>query len=163
MSVSTRIIRFSAVLIGTTAALLGLGGVSAQADTKPGTMATPRLTINRPAGGQCQLTVITHVGMTPAQAQYQADNGATARIEIWADDLVYDNRLYKAPNGLLTVSRYDSGLVITAQPKVPCSYLNEDKSQNFDAEGDEIYAKVIFDGPGYSRMTKSSNVVNGRW
>ncbi|MEV0590574.1 hypothetical protein [Nonomuraea cavernae] len=163
MSLFKRTIRSAAVLASATAALLGLGAVSAHADTAPGVMAKPRLSINKLGGDQCQLTVITNVGMTQAQAQYQVDNGATVRIEVWADDLVYDNRVYKAPNALLTASKYDSGLIVTAQPKVPCSYLNEDKSQNFDAEGDEIYAKVIFEGPGYSRMAKNSNVVNGRW
>jgi hypothetical protein len=163
MSIYPRIIR-SAVVLGVAAtALLGLGAASAQADTKPGVMVTPRLTINELSDRQCQLTVITNVGMTQAQAQYQIDNGATARIEVWADDLVYDNRLYKAPNAVLTASRYSGGLIITTQPKISCHYLDEDKSTRFDAEGDEIYVKVIFDGPGYSPMSKNSNVVNGRW
>ncbi|GGO72130.1 hypothetical protein [Nonomuraea cavernae] len=163
MSILKRTIRTAAVLAGATAALLGLGTVSAHAGTAPGVMAKPRLTINKLGGDQCQLTVITTVGMTQAQAQYQVDNRATARIEVWADDLVYDNRVYKAPNALMTASKYDGGLIITAQPKLPCFYLDEDQSQNFDAEGDEIYVKVVFEGPGYSRMAKNSNVVNGRW
>jgi uncharacterized membrane protein len=160
MSIFTRT---AAVVAVASALALGLGAVPAQADTKPGVMAKPRLTITKANDSQCKLTVITNVGMTPAQAQYQIDNGATARIEVWADDLVYDNRVYKAPNGLMTVSRYDSGLIITAQPTLACQYLDEDESANFDAEGDEIYVKVIFEGPGYSRVSKSSNVVNGSW
>lgn len=163
MSIYPRIIRSAAVLGVAATAFLGLGVVSAQADTKPGVMVTPRLTINKFSNGECQLTVITNVGMTQAQAQYQIDNGATTRIEVWADDPIYDNRLYKAPNAVLTASRYSSGLIITAQPKIPCYYLDEDKGTDFDAEGDEIYVKVIFAGPGYSRMSKNSNVVNGRW
>ncbi|MFI6814098.1 hypothetical protein ACIBG7_16905 [Nonomuraea sp. NPDC050328] len=82
---------------------------------------------------------------------------------MWADDLVYDNRILKAPNAALTASRYGSGLVVTAQPTLPCSALDEDRSSNLDTEGDEIYVKVVFDGPGYPRLSKNSNVVRGRW
>jgi hypothetical protein len=163
MSIVKTIIRSAAVLGVATSALLSLGAVSAQADTKPGAMATPRLTINEVGGKECQVTIITNVGMTTAQAQYQIDNGATARLEVWADDLVYDNRIYNVPKGQLTASRYDGGLIITAQPQIPCYYLDEDKSVNFDSDGDEIYAKVIFEGPGYPRMKKNSNVVHGYW
>ncbi|MFI6483536.1 hypothetical protein ACIBH1_36790 [Nonomuraea sp. NPDC050663] len=144
------------------AVTLGLGTAPAHAGTEPGAMAKPRLTVNESAG-QCRLTVITSIGMSQAQAQYQIDNGASARIEVWADDLVYDNRLYKALPTAMTASRYDGGLIITGQPSVPCVRLDEDGPENFDTEGDEIYVKVVFEGPGYPRMSKSSNVVKGRW
>ncbi|GAA4079254.1 hypothetical protein [Nonomuraea soli] len=153
---------FTRVAAVAAAVTLGVGTAPAQAATGPGTMATPRLTINESAG-QCRLTVITSVGMSQAQAQYQIDNGASARIEVWADDLVYDNRLFKALPAAMTASRYDGGLIITGQPSVPCYRLDEDGPENFDTEGDEIYVKVVFDGPGYQRMSKSSNVVKGRW
>ncbi|MFI6814099.1 hypothetical protein ACIBG7_16910 [Nonomuraea sp. NPDC050328] len=65
----------SLALLGAVAAILGLGAAPAQADPKPGVMASPRLTIQQAGGGQCRLTVLTSVGMAQAQAQYQIDNG----------------------------------------------------------------------------------------
>ncbi|GAA3440895.1 hypothetical protein [Planomonospora venezuelensis] len=98
--------------------------------------------------------------MTNAQAQYLVGSGATARIEVWGDDPIYDNRLYKAPNATLSAGsdRNGGGLIILSHPTLDCKkYLDEDDV--YEGDEDEIYVKVVFEAPGYSRMTKNTNVV----
>ncbi|WP_066370313.1 hypothetical protein [Herbidospora mongoliensis] len=103
--------------------------------------------------------------MTNAQAQYLIDNGATARVEIWGEDVAYDNRMYKGRNATLSAvsDTNGGGLFIVSDYTLFCAkYLDEDNLAPYDT-GDEVYTKIIFEGPGYPRMTKNSNVVHGSY
>ncbi|WP_459803637.1 hypothetical protein [Herbidospora sp. RD11066] len=157
MSPITKAVRVAAL---TTVAVLALGNAPAHAADEAGKL-TARLTITG-SGSECRVLTVGKVGMTNAQAQYLVDNGATARVEVWADDPIYDNRVYKAPKAMLSAisDRNGGGLFIVSDVKLSCvSYLDEDDKPPFDY-GDEIYTKIIFEAPGYSRMTKSSNVIH---
>ncbi|TKK88843.1 hypothetical protein FDA94_12255 [Herbidospora galbida] len=132
----------------------------ALAADEPGKL-TARLTITG-SGTECRVLTVGKIGMTNAQARYLVDNGATARVEVWAEDAVFDNRVYKAPKATLSAisDRNGGGLFILSDLKLSCvNYLDEDDKPPYDY-GDEIYTKIIFDGPGYPRMTKKSNVVH---
>ncbi|WP_157556496.1 hypothetical protein, partial [Herbidospora yilanensis] len=110
----------------------------------------PRLTITG-SGTACRVLTVGKVGMTNAQAQYLVDNGATTRVEVWAEDTIYDNRVYEAPKASLsTISdRNGGGLFIVSDLRLSCvDYLDEDDKPPFDY-GDEIYTKIIFAAPGY--------------
>ncbi|MEU8386322.1 hypothetical protein, partial [Streptosporangium sp. NPDC048865] len=94
MSAVKRTARLAAALGTATALAVGLAATPAQADDIPGVL-TARLTITKEAAG-CRVLTFGKVGMTQAQAQYLVDNGARAQVEIWGEDAVYDNRLYRA-------------------------------------------------------------------
>ncbi|WP_066363058.1 hypothetical protein [Herbidospora mongoliensis] len=156
MSPFKKLTRVAAV---TAAAVFALGTPAHAAD-EAGKL-TARLVITG-GGSDCRIFTTGKVGMTNAQAQYLVDNGATARVEVWADDPIYDNRVYKGPKAtLIPVSdKNGGGLLIVSDLHLSCvSYLDEDDKPPFDY-GDEIYTKIIFEAPGYSRMTKSSNVIH---
>jgi hypothetical protein len=51
---------------------------------------------------------------------------------------------------------------LTAHLTIRCSLLDEDTS-SLEGAGDEIYAKITFEAPGCSRMTKKTNTVHGRY
>ncbi|GIH76449.1 hypothetical protein [Planobispora longispora] len=158
--VAERIARLIAGL-GVAVAAVAVPATPAQADDIPGKL-TAHLTITRTGPGlsNCKLVTLAKVGMTNAQAQYLVGNGAKARIEVWGDDPVYDNRLYKAPDASLSAGsdRNGGGLIILSHPTLNCGkYLDEDDV--YEGDEDEIYVKVIFEAPGYSRMTKNTNVV----
>lgn len=162
MSAFKRTARLAAALGAATALTMGLAAAPAQADDVPGVL-TARLTITKEAAG-CRVLTFGKVGMTQAQAQYLVDNGATAQVEIWGEDAVYDNRLYRAGHAQLSAGseRNGGGLIIISVPTIRCSLLDEDDS-SLEGAGDEVYAKVIFNAPGYSRMTKRTNTVHGRY
>ncbi|MFF3444049.1 hypothetical protein [Streptosporangium sp. NPDC002721] len=162
MSAVKRIARLAAALGVATALGVGLAATPAQADDIPGVL-TARLTITKEAAG-CRVLTFGKVGMTQAQAQYLVDNGARAQVEIWGEEAVYDNRLYRAGDAQLSVGsdRNGGGLIILSVPTIRCSLLDEDDS-SFEGAGDEVYAKVILTAPGYSRMTKRTNTVHGRY
>ncbi|WP_066370314.1 hypothetical protein [Herbidospora mongoliensis] len=152
--------------IARTAALLGIATTAALTFTAPAHAAdeqgklTAQLTITG-TSSRCPVLIVGKVGMTNAQAQYQIDNGATARVEIWADDPIYDNRLYKGPATLSAVSdKNGGGVFIVSSLTLNCvSLFDEDDKPPFDY-GDEIYSKIYFSGPGYSSMSKRSNTIH---
>ncbi|WP_061300530.1 hypothetical protein [Herbidospora cretacea] len=148
----------AALMAAVTTSALALAA-PAHAD-EPGEL-TARLTITG-SGSECRVLTVGKVGMTNAQAQYLVDNGATARVEVWADDPIYDNRVYKGPAAALSAvsDKNGGGLFIVSDLRLSCvNYLDEDDKPPFDY-GDEIYTKIVFQGPGYPRMTKKSNVIH---
>ncbi|WP_066370068.1 hypothetical protein [Herbidospora mongoliensis] len=159
-----KITHLAAALGITTATALALAA-PAQAADEPGKL-TARLTITElKTGNDCRVLTVGKVGMTHAQAQYLVDNGATARVEIWGEDPAYDNRMYKGPKATLSAvsDKNGGGLFIVSDLTLFCvKYLDEDNGPLLDI-GDEIYTKIIFEAPGYQRMTKKSNVVHGSY
>ncbi|WP_062434367.1 hypothetical protein [Herbidospora daliensis] len=157
---------YKKIAVGVTALAALALAAPAQAADEAGKL-TARLTITELGkhGNDCRVLTVGKVGMTHAQAQYLVDNGATARVEIWGEDPAYDNRMYKGPKASLSAvsDKNGGGLFILSDLTLFCAkYLDEDDGPLLDI-GDEIYTKIIFEAPGYPRMTKRSNTVHGSY
>nr|WP_062332032.1 hypothetical protein [Herbidospora sakaeratensis] len=156
---------YKKIAVGVAALAALVFAAPAQAADEPGKL-TVRLTVTElKNSNDCRVLTVGKVGMTHAQAQYLVDNGATARVEIWGEDAVYDNRMYKGPKATLSAisDKNGGGLFIVSDLTLFCAkYLDEDDIPVYDT-GDEVYTKIIFEAPGYPKMTKSSNVVHGSY
>lgn len=162
MSAIRNVTRLTAALGVAAAVTLGLTAAPAQA--APVGALTAALTITG-SGSECKVTVGGNIKMEQARAQALIDSGATARVEVWADDSYFDNRLIKLPNAQLIAGspRNGNGLIVLSVNTVSCvSKLDEDPWIPYDMS-DEIYAKVIFESPGSSRITKQTNTVTRRF
>lgn len=149
-----------AVVGASTAAIIGMA-TPALADTPRVLKANLTIVDSAPNryGGDCRVTITGKIEMSTAEAQRLIDSGATARTEVWADDAFFDNRLKKLSAQLYAISpRNGGGLFISTVETLRCPDLDEDQGP-VDV-GDEIYAKVIFDVPGHTSITKQTNTVN---